>query len=188
MKLEPQIAFRNLEPSDELKAKVREEVERLETYFDRITGCRVAVEVPHHHHRRGNCYRVRIDLTVPGEEIVVNRGPGEHEEYRDPDVAIRDAFDAARRRLEDYARRRRGAVKAHPEAQPHAKVRELLPHADHGFLETPDGREIFFHRRSVVGGRFEDLAPGTEVTFVEVAGEKGPQASTVRPAGRHHHL
>jgi cold shock CspA family protein len=64
----------------------------------------------------------------------------------------------------------------------------ILPHADHGFLETPDGREIYFHRNSVLNAKFDDLVSGTEVAFAEEQGDKGPQASTVHVVGRHHHL
>ena len=187
MQLSPQITFHNLEPSTAIEGVVREKIAKLEEFCDRITGCRVVVEIPHRHHEHGNLYQVRIDLTVPGEEIVVNREAPEHVPYRDVHVAIRDAFDAARRQLEDYVRRHRRDVKVH-EAAPHAKVRLLNAQEDYGFLETPDGREIYFHRHSVLHGHFDDLQVGTEVTFVEEGGKKGPQASTVSIVGRHHHL
>ena len=121
------------------------------------------------------------------EEIAVKLELGEHTDYRDVDIAIRDAFDEARRQLEDYARRQRGQVKAHEPAS-HARVARLFPEAGYGFLETPDGREVYFHRNSVLGANFEDLEVGTEVRFVEELGDKGPQASTVTPVGRHSHL
>jgi cold shock CspA family protein len=100
---------------------------------------------------------------------------------------MRDAFDTARRKLEDYVRRRRQAVKAH-EVPPHGRVSRLFPQEDYGFIETPDGREIYFHRHSVLHDAFERLQVGAEVTFAEEEGKKGPQASTVRLVGRHHHL
>ena len=183
MKLEPQITFRNLPHSDEMAARVRAKVAELDEFCSQVAGCRVVVEVPHRHHERGNLYRIAIDLVVPGEEIAVNRGPGEHAAAADFDAALHDAFATADRRLEDYVRRRRGFVKSH-EGPPHARVRVLLPYADHGFLETPDGREVYFHRRSVINARFDDLTPGTNVTYVEEQGEKGPQASTVKVVGR----
>ena len=92
-------------------------------------------------------------------------------------MALRDAFDAARRQLQDYARRQRADTKVHVEP-PHGRVSKLLP--DYGFLTTPDGREIYFHRNSVLGDAFETLAIDTPVRFVEEEGDKGPQASTVR--------
>jgi len=150
-------------------------------------SCRVVVEPAGKHHQHGNLYEVRIDLTVPGEEIVVTREPSQHIEYRDIQVALRDAFDSARRQLEDYVRRQRRVVKAH-ETAPHARVSKFFPDEGYGFLQTPDGREIYFHRDSVLHDAFERLEIGTEVTFVEEEGKKGPQASTVRRVGRHHHL
>jgi cold shock CspA family protein len=97
---------------------------------------------------------------------------------------VREAFDTAARLLEDYVRRRRGQTKRHDPVA-HGRVRVVMPGQDHGFLETVDGREVYFHRNSVVGGQFGALVPGTEVAFVEEPGEKGPQATTVRVVGRH---
>jgi cold shock CspA family protein len=138
-------------------------------------------------HCQGSQYLVGIDLKVSGEEIAVNREPPEHTQYRDLNVAIRDAFDAARRLVEDFARRRRRDVKVHEET-PHAWVSKLVPREDYGFLRTPDNREVYFHRNSVLNDAFDRLEVGTEVTFVEQEGGEGPQASTVRIAGRHHQL
>jgi cold shock CspA family protein len=176
-----------MEHSKPIEALIREKVAKLDASPDHIMGCRVVVEPAGKHHEHGNLYEVRIDITVPGEEIVVTREPSQHAEYRDIHVALRDAFDSARRRLEDYVRRRRGSVKA-LETAPHARVSKLSPEESYGFLQTPDGREIYFHRHSVLHEGFDHLQIGTEVAFVEEEGKKGPQASTVRPVGRHHHL
>lgn len=184
MRLPLQIAFHNLPPSDEIEAKIREEAERLDEFHDRIMSGSVVVDVPHRHHQEGNLYQVRIDLRVPGDEIVVRLDKAKHAEYRDLDIAIRDAFDEARRQLEDRVRIERGQVKAH-EALPHARVARLVQEGDYGFLATPDGREIYFHKHSVLDGGFPELEVGTEVRFVEEQGEKGPQATTVQPVGRH---
>jgi cold shock CspA family protein len=118
---------------------------------------------------------VRIDLTVPGKELVVARDPSLHLAHEDVLVAIRDSFDAARRELMDYARLQRGQAKARAGTQ-EGRVTRL--DADHGFLESEDGREIYFHRNSV-RQRFERLAVGTKVRFTEERGDRGPQASTV---------
>jgi cold shock CspA family protein len=179
MRLPLQIAFHHLPHSAEIEAKIRAEAERLDAIYDQIISCRVVVDVPHRHHKEGNFYQVRIDLKVPGEEIAVKREPGEHTDHRDLGIAIRDAFDEARRKLEDFVRLRRGQVKAH-ESLPHGRVVRLFPEAGYGFLETPDGREIYFHRNSVLNGGYPKLEVGTEVRFVEEQGDKGPQASTVK--------
>jgi cold shock CspA family protein/ribosome-associated translation inhibitor RaiA len=186
MQLPLQVSFRHMEHSAAIEALVREKAAHLDTFAGHIMRCRVVVEPAGEHHLHGNLYEVRIDLTVPGEEIAVTREPGEHAEYRDIRVALRDAFDSARRKLEDYVRRRRGAVKA-LETAPHGRVSKLFPEEGYGFLETPDGREVYFHRHSVLHDAFDRLQVGAEVAFVEEEGKKGPQASTVRLAGRHHH-
>jgi cold shock CspA family protein len=193
-----------MEPSDAVENHIRDAAVKLESFCDEIMGCRVLVEAPHHHHRKGKQFHVRIDLTVPGGEFAIKRAPNlitgralreqktaddlELQESRelskyaahdDIQLAIRDAFDAARRKLQDYARRRRGVLKLH-EGVPHARVSKLFPDEGFGFLETADGREIYFHQNSVLGS-FMGLHIGTEVHFAEEAGEKGPQATTVRP-------
>jgi cold shock CspA family protein/ribosome-associated translation inhibitor RaiA len=187
MEIPLQISFRHMEPSESIEALIRDKVAKLDASPDHIMGCRVVIEPVGKHHLHGNLYEVRIDITVPGEEIAITREPSQHTEYRDIRIAVRDAFDSARRRLEDYVRRRQGAVKA-LETAPHARVSKLFPDKGYGFLSTPDGREIYFHRHSVLRDGFDHLQIGTEVAFVEEEGKKGPQASSVRPVGRHHHL
>lgn len=114
-----------MDPSAAVKARVREEAEKLLAFYDRIMGCRVMVEVPHRHHQRGKRFHIRIDLTVPRGEIIVKQEPSvhsiqqaEHEKgkkdqgtatpHKDIYVVIRDAFKAARRQLQDYARKQEG--------------------------------------------------------------------------------
>ncbi len=188
MKLPLQISFQNLLRSDEVEDIINENAARLDGFCEHIMSCRVVVDVPHRHHKQGNLYQVRIDIKAPGEELVVNREASQHTAYKNLRVAIDDAFGTAVRLLEDYVRRHRQDVKIHHEASPHARVAKIFPEVDYGFLETPDGREIYFHRHSLLGADFDRLAVGTEVTFVEEEGDKGPQASTVKPVGRHHHV
>ena len=179
MQLPLQVTFRNIPPSEALEAKIHEKVDKLEKFYDRLIGCRVALEVPHRHHQ-GNLYHIRIDLTVPGGELVVDRTPPEHQAHEDIYVAVHDAFDAAKRKLQDYARLQRQDVKTHEVPQLPGRVKKLFPMEGYGFLETADGYEIYFHRNSVLDHAFDELKVGGEVSFVEEAGEKGPQASTVR--------
>ena len=108
MQIPLQITIRDIEHSDTLETHIRSKAEKLEEFFKHITSCRVVVEVPHRHHQQGKQFNVRLDIGVPGNEIVVNR---EHAE--DVYVALRDAFGAAKRQLEDYARKLRGDVKTH---------------------------------------------------------------------------
>jgi cold shock CspA family protein len=192
-----QITFRNITPSATIEEWVRTEAVKLDSFYNRVMGCRVTIEVPHRHHRKGSPYHIRIDLTVPGEEIVVKREPSlshraqqlgetdikKHLEVRTPHknlrAAINDAFRAAGRRLQDHARRQRGDIKSHSPLQV-ARVGKILQGEGYGFLTSDDGRGIYFHKNSVLNGAFSHLKVGTRVSFVEELGEKGPQASTVR--------
>jgi len=118
---------------------------------------------------------------------VVDREPEAHHAHEDVHVTIRDAFKEARRQLQDYAREIRGATKLH-ETPPHGFVAKLFPQEGYGFIEAPDGREIYFHANSLLDVPFDQLTIGREVRFVEETGEQGPQATSVRPVGRHHQL
>ena len=187
MQLPLQISFKNLDPSEAIETSIRKHAERLDRFSERITGCRVAVAAPQRRRRKGRLYSVSIDLTVPQHEIVVNRAPQLDHAYEDIQVAIREAFNAAARQLEDYARRMRGDVKVHP-APPHGRVKALFASEGYGFIESSEGLEIYFHKNSVADGAFRQLNVGDEVRYVVQEGEstKGPQASTVIRIGKHH--
>jgi len=112
MALEPLITFRHMDHDDALDATVRQKVAKLEKFFDRISKCEVMVEAPAAaHHKQGAHTRVRIAINVPGDELVVDRDPVGAADHDDPAVALRDAFEAATRMLQEYAQRRRGDVK-----------------------------------------------------------------------------
>jgi len=132
-------------------------------------------------------FHVRVDLKVPGREIVVGRDPAANRGHEDIYVAIRDAFDAAQRLLEDHARQVRRDVKLHA-VPDHGRIVRLLPEKNCGFILAADGNELYFHRNSVANGGFDKLAVGDEVRFVAQHSEspEGPQASTVVPLGKHH--
>ena len=108
MQIPLQISLHGIEHSDALYNAIREKAEKLEHYYDRVMSCRVVLELAGRHKQHGKQFTVRIDLKVPGGEIVVT-----HQHDEDLQIALRDAFDAARRRLEDYARTQRGDVKQH---------------------------------------------------------------------------
>lgn len=165
--------------SDEIQAEIRRRAEALDRYCDQIMSCRVTIDAPILHHRQKS-FAVRIDLTVPGEEFVVDR-----QHNADLLVALRDAFDSARRQLEDHVRRVRGDVKTSSGAL-RGLVVKLFPKEGYGFMRTADGQDVYFHRNSVLGGGFDELRIGAEVRFAEEMGEKGPQASTVALVERPH--
>lgn len=103
-----QISLHGIAHSDALQSAIRDRAKKLERYYERIVSCRVVLELAARHQGKGNQYTARIDLKVPGGEIAVT-----HTHDEDLQVALREAFSAARRRLEDYARTQRGDVKRH---------------------------------------------------------------------------
>jgi cold shock CspA family protein/ribosome-associated translation inhibitor RaiA len=187
MQVPLQISFRNIDIPMGAEDRIRKHVEELEHYFSRIVGCHVIVERRHHRHHRGDLYHVRIDITLPRGHVVVSRDPPEHQAHRDWLVALHDAFDEARRQLEDQAREARAEVKTH-EAPPHGRIVRLFPYEGYGFIASADGQEIYFQRESVTGEGFADLEVGDEVRFSShpAEGQKGEQASSVTRIGKHH--
>jgi len=125
------ITFQGMAPREWIEAEIGARADKLEKYCGDITSCRVAVDLPHRHHKDGNRFSVRINLTVPGEELAVTHGSNVHGSKQDLDeeewvkkfdvegmrkhlrLVIKEAFDVARRRLQDYTRLRRHAVKTH---------------------------------------------------------------------------
>jgi cold shock CspA family protein len=168
-----EIAARGLLLNDWWWDKLQRKMRKLSEFDPRITHCRVVVESQHKHRRKGRPYLVRIDIDSPRGFIVINREP-------DPSLnaAIDRAFDAAERRLEEKVRRVQLSVKHH-EPQSMGEVTALYQEGGFGYLESGDGRRIYFHANSVLDGAFDKLTLGSSVQYHEEEGEKGPQASTV---------
>jgi ribosome-associated translation inhibitor RaiA len=118
MQIPVQITFRDMAPSPALEASIRERAAKLEQ-FGEVNSCRVAVQEPHRHSHKGTHFHVRIDVTLPGDEIVVARTPATHEAHEDAYVAVREAFETMYRQLNEWVRKRRdtrrGAAAAPPE-------------------------------------------------------------------------
>src|SRR5687767_7964672 len=129
MQVPLELSTRRITLSPALEADLRKRATKLERHFDRITSCRIAVERPSNHHNEGGPYRVRVDITVPGSELVANK------EAEDLNTAIRDAFDAAERQVEEFSRRRRGEVKT-PVGPPTGRVIRIFPEEGFGFVEA----------------------------------------------------
>jgi ribosome-associated translation inhibitor RaiA len=113
MQTQAQVSFDDIPIDEAVRVAALEHIDQLESFYDRITGCHVVIAQPHRHHREGRLYSVRVDVRVPGSEIVVNRENHLDHAHKDVFVALRDAFAAARRRLEDHVRRLRGVEKMH---------------------------------------------------------------------------
>lgn len=174
-----QITFRNIPRSDAVEARIRDKAAKLEKFHPRIMSCHVVVEEADRHRRQGKQFTVRLDIRVPGHELAIDR-----DHHEDIYVALRDAFDAAARRLEELVRSDRGDVKAHAIPQ-HGKVVRLVPEQGYGFIETADGRELYFSSDNVVEPSFDRLAVGTTVQFVEDVSGAGRQHATRVSAGKH---
>lgn len=185
MPIELQTTYRGFSPPLLANERIRKRVEKLEQLYPRIISCHVVAEESHRRHHKGKLYNVRIDLSIPGGELVANKEHHDKHSHEDFFVAMRDAFDALENRLRSYGERQRGEVKTH-EAPPHGRVTKLFP--DYGFIESAEGLEIYFHANSVADDKFASLEVGSEVRFdmLEGEGEKGPQASTVQLIGKHH--
>ena len=182
-----EIAFHNLQSSEAVEAEIRKQVDRLETRYGHLTGCRVSVEALHQQHQTGNLYEVHVTLSVPGRELAVSREPHHAKErYAHPDVytSLRDAFRAAEKQLEGYKRKQRGSqsVASTGSNALAGQVSLIEPGADHGFLIDNSGTQLYFHRDSVTNGRFETLQRGDVVHYVPESGDTGPVAVKVRVA------
>lgn len=170
-----QVTFRGMAPSPVVEADIRKRLEALEQFHSRPTSCHVTIEAPHRHKHKGKLYSVRIDLRLPhGEVVVANDSPLDHAH-----VAVRDAFNALTRRLEDAARRMRGDIKQHG-ATVRRQVTDLFRDDGYGFIEGRDGRNVYFRAENVANGQFAKLTVGSRVEAVVTEGDKGSQASTVR--------
>ena len=176
MKLPLDISARDVRVNEETEELIRDKASKLDRIYDQIIGCRVKIDMPHRSQRTGMTYNVSIDITVPGGELVVKR-----ESDQDLRAAIMNSFETAQRRLKEYSERQRGEVKTHFE-KPVARVVRIFPEEGYGFLSTPEGREVYFHENAVLGGKFEALNVGAEVTFVEESGDEGARAVSVAPA------
>jgi cold shock CspA family protein/ribosome-associated translation inhibitor RaiA len=181
-----QIAFRNIDPSPAIEARVRTAARKLARFHGRITSCRVVVAAPEKHHHRERLFVVRINLAVPGGAIWINRGSQLNLAHTDVYVAIRGAFNSAVRRLEDFVRRHESKVKHHV-SQPYGVVSLMNLGEGYGFIVSRGGDEVYFHRTSVVDDAFKRLKKGAKVRFTLGTRPRGrsPQASTVHIVGKH---
>ena len=179
MNIPMQITLRNMDHSEALETHIREKAKKLECFFEHIVSWRVVVDMPHKHKHQGQAFNIRINIGVPVGEIVVNR-----DSHEDVYVALRDAFDAARRQLEDYARRLRRETKTH-EPEFIGQVVRIFPKKGYGFIRRADGAELYFHRDNVVSPTFDQLNVGDEVKFIEELSADAPQAKRVS-VGNHH--
>lgn len=177
-----QITIRDIEASPAIESIIRKRVERLQKYYDRISSCRVVVELPQKHKHQGKLYNVRIDLTVPRKELVVTR-----KENQDVYVAIRDAFVAIERQLEEHSQKRHGNIKTH-DAVMRGRIARIIAGEGYGFIEGADGNEYYFSTTNVNHDNFDKLVVGDAVEFIAVQQNDGLQAHRVIIKERQNHI
>lgn len=185
MQTVPKVEFQNMTPTQALRDAVDKHIADLEQRWGRMTSCRVVLKGPGQHHRAGGLYEIHVHLALPeGREVHVERTASADERRADLAFALNDAFKRARRQLQERVRRTQGQVKTH-NGPSVGTVARLDPSGEFGFLTTDDAQEIYFHRNSVVGDGFARLQVGSRVAFAEEMGDKGVQASTVKPLPKH---
>lgn len=181
MQIPIEITFRDVPKTEEIEDLIRKKAQKLDAICDYIISCRVIVDRTQYHQKSGQPYRVRVDVTIPpGHEIVINRNQSRGNQHLDLAAEVRWAFEAAERQIIALMAKQRRNVKNHPQQHVQGVIARLFNDEGYGFIETVDGRELFFHKNSVIHNEFEVLKIGTGVNFTEEQGEKGPQASTVQ--------
>ena len=181
MEIPLQITFNNLPWSKAVEASIRSLAAKLDRYQQDIMNCRVVVEAPHKNHHLDNHYLVKISVKVLGAVLNSGYEPRAHDRDKDLNAVIRDAFDAIGRQLEHHAGMEVHRAKAHRTRArtPHGRIVEIYPDTGHGRIATDDGRQVYFHRDSVVGIDFTKLEIGAEVRFAEEISAEGARAGAV---------
>lgn len=180
MLLPIQINLRGIPQSPALESSIQKRAEKLERFFNRISSCRVTVESTQKHKRQGKLYTAHIDITVPGKELVVT-----HKKNEDVYLAIRDAFNAIAKQLENHARKQRRDVKKHADVH-HGQIARMLPEDGYGFIDGDDGNEYYFNIANVSYPAFEQLTIGDTVEYISAIFGDGRKAHHV-VLERHNH-
>lgn len=168
-----QLTLRDVPASATLEETIRKKVEKLNLFYKRIISCHVVVEYAQKHKHQGKEYNIRIDLTVPGKELVVTQKRNE-----DVYIALRDSFNAAIRQLEEHSRKRHGHVKSHNHIM-HGHVVRVLPDEGYGFIEGEDGNEYYFSITNVAHPEFARLSIGDAVKYTPEPTQEGRHAQHV---------
>ena len=176
MSIPLEITMLDIEKTAPIEERIQQKVEKMSQYYDRIESCKVVVEEPQKHKHQGKIYNVRIEVNVPGKQLIVNKHPNE-----DLYVAIRDSFLAMYRQVEDYSQKLRGETKTHFDMK-RGSIDRLF--ADYGFIRTPEGAEYYFHESNVQSPAFDELKIGSLVSFIEVQSGDTLQAGHVSANGK----
>ncbi len=188
MDVPPEIAFRNVEATDDIKQGILDGIDKLEEVYPGLVACRVMVEdlTPARH--SGNEYKIRLELSIPNKTVMVEKDHTESSDPVDLHQLLREAFNIGRKRLKKVKDQRRGNGKEY-DLPPHGRVTRLLTDEHgvrYGFLMDREGTQVYFHENALVDElEYEDLEVGDEVRFTAAKGDHGPQASSVAPLDPH---
>ena len=188
MQVPIEIAFHNIESSSWAEGEIRARIAKLEKIYDRLNSCRVRVDQRANNTARKIPPVVRIEMGIPGRKDLVVAHEPEHlqQKFQSPDLqtAINEAFRIAEHQLGEYKRQLQdqshGEAFHEGEQQLFGQVADVDTAGEFGFILTSSGSMLYFHRNSVINGDFEALRRGTEVHYIEAAGDTGPTASKVR--------
>jgi cold shock CspA family protein len=172
--MEIRIEGRSLEVLPEWREKIEEELARMEEpYLGPVLQARVVLIGTRHHHL--GAFEVHLTVSVSGDTLtIVRRG-----EFILP--LLGEAFEATKRRLLEHSRVKQQEVKLHEKQTLQGKISRIITEEKYGFIEDPDGSEVYFHFNALKKGKFEKLTIGSEVKFVPEEGDKGLQAVWVQP-------
>ena len=183
----PQITFRGTQTSPAVETQVRERMQRLERFAERITAVRVVVEAMHRSAGGAkNPLGIAVEVDVPGRKLVARAEEPVRESKGDTLHVIAEAFAAIERQLDDFTRQRRQETKSHAQDEPAVgRVVRLFPAQNYGFIELGGGSELYFTRNAVEHDAFDALGEGAEVAYTVAPddGPMGPQARSVRRLG-----
>lgn len=172
------LTFHGMEPSESIKTKVREHVNKLQQRYNDVTTWQVFIDGPI---GSAGLFEVTVEARVPGAELAVGRKPGDVNAHSDALVALRDSFSALERQLKKRRRQQHGEVKTH-DGKPQGEIARIFHDQGYGFVAVNDGRDVYFHRNAVIESDFEELGVGdrVELTISNDESPRGPQATSVR--------
>ena len=168
-----QITFRDIAHSDAVEARIRQKIEKLDHFYNRITSCKIVVGQVQKHQHQGKLHNISICLTVPGKELTVTHHPNENL-Y----LAIQSAMDTLRQQLDSYRQRLYGDTKDHGEKLSGEIIR-LMEDAGYGFIADAEKNEYYFNLTHLVDIKFYQLKVGDKVRFLPAIGNEGMQARRV---------
>lgn len=176
-----EITFPDFDPSDAIRADIEKYLVKIEKLYDKIIFCHVSVRAPHRHQRK-HIYHINIQLEIPGEDIIINKEPEKDYSHTDIHLAIRDAFNSLKRSLRKRVKGKKTKLKT-IETHDYAMIKSFDSNQGFGFVADSSGREIYFHKNSIINFNPDELKPGLKVKFVEEPGEKGQHVTSMSVVG-----